>query len=99
MGIGPAISKSGKTSSLSSTSLVSKNESAAKMYCSCRTAGPVSRQHKFFVGDPCHEIGGDQIPRAGKGDPAIHDRDLAMGAQVQPCSLTIEETDGQGRER
>jgi hypothetical protein len=53
------------------------------------------RNHKFFVGDSCYEIGGDQILRASKGDPTIHDRDLAMVAQIQSCSLAIEEPNGQ----
>jgi hypothetical protein len=49
IGIDPAISGSGKTSSLSSISLVSKNQSAAKMYCSSRTAGPVRRNISDLV--------------------------------------------------
>ena len=49
--------------------------------------------HQLFVSDSFLEIGGHKILRAGIGDPAIEDRDLAMIAKVQPGRLPAEKTD------
>jgi len=95
MGIGPAISGPGKTSSLSRNFVGFQEPIRGENVLQLQNGWTREAQHKFFVGDPCYEIGGDQILRAGKGDPAIHDRNLAMVAQVQPRSLAAEETDGQ----